>query len=256
MDCRIKIFIALIILMRIPVAIASEKDIGLRVYDDGKVVKIAVKPIAESTSPLRICKGEAIYGVELVTPTHPAATHVRIRLPSGATMALKRACGEPWYPGFGTYKSTTGVYTFGNSDIDWSERQLVNCWAYSCAASTCCTCQGTTRCWNGGCSNSADLAPVSCTYNFAYRNPGWIVDCTKYTGSYTCGDISANLATRTKVCQMQGYTRAIGPVVSMYYSSGEDDTIAYWNATTSAWGIYMPAGSRSYTHDSVKCDCN
>ncbi len=66
--------------------ISAEKgfqDIGLRVYNGTQVVAIAAEPAGTLTSPLRIAKNGAIYGIVLVDPGDPNDSGLRIQTNSG-----------------------------------------------------------------------------------------------------------------------------------------------------------------------------
>lgn len=71
-------------------AFSQEQEIGLTVRDDGEDVLIAVKPVAGSSSPLRIHKDGQTYGIELVGIGHPLATNVHIQTPNNGKKALKK----------------------------------------------------------------------------------------------------------------------------------------------------------------------
>ena len=66
--------------------ISAEKgfqDIGLRVYNGTQIVAIAAEPAGTLTSPLRIAKNGAIYGIVLVEPGDANDSGVRIQTSSG-----------------------------------------------------------------------------------------------------------------------------------------------------------------------------
>ncbi|MBA7505467.1 hypothetical protein ES706_04134 [subsurface metagenome] len=66
--------------------ISAEKgfqDIGLRVYNGAEIVAIAAEPAGTLTSPLRIAKNGAIYGIVLVEPGDANDSGVRIQTSSG-----------------------------------------------------------------------------------------------------------------------------------------------------------------------------
>lgn len=62
----------------------DSSDIGLRVQDGGAVIRIAVELAGTLTSPLRIAKNGVTYGIMLVEPNAPNASHLRISTASGA----------------------------------------------------------------------------------------------------------------------------------------------------------------------------
>ena len=91
-----KIFLfALIVGCSAPTLLAQDRDIGLRLRDDGKDVPIAVRPEADLTSPLRIHKDGNNYCIGLVDVGDPLATNMLINLPTGEIKAFKRYVSEP-----------------------------------------------------------------------------------------------------------------------------------------------------------------
>jgi len=64
-------------------------DIGLRVYNGTRVVKIAGEPLGVLTSPLRIAKNGNIYGVILVDPGDDRDSGVRIQTSSGVRALME-----------------------------------------------------------------------------------------------------------------------------------------------------------------------
>ncbi|MFA5008866.1 MAG: hypothetical protein WC546_06580 [Candidatus Omnitrophota bacterium] len=218
---KIKIILGCFLLAAASICLAQEIDIGLRVREDGENVAIAAKTEATSNSPIRIRKAAANYGVQHVNTNHPAATKVRVRLPSGQIRALKKMCGKPWYAGFGNQNVGTGIYSFNN----WAERSLVNCWV----------------------PYPADSAPASCTFAFW---PFWIIRNSSYDGALKWDQTTAN-----KICQLQGFTRAVSFSRHSFSSPG-DNEIAYWNGN--AWVVRIashPEVDNKYLLD-LKCTCN
>jgi len=83
------VLFSLLIVCTSSTGMAQDHDIGLRLRQDGENVPIAVKPKADSSSPLRIRKDGATYGIELVPPNSPMATKARIKV-DNHKRALKR----------------------------------------------------------------------------------------------------------------------------------------------------------------------
>ncbi len=83
-------FLLLTIFLCLPAAAAwGDIDIGLRLYDGQKIVKIACEPIGTVTSPLRIARDGTIYGIVLVAPGSPTATGIIIQTASGPKALAK-----------------------------------------------------------------------------------------------------------------------------------------------------------------------
>ena len=68
---------------------AGAVDIGLRMQDGAATIKIACEPPGDLASPLRIRKNGETYGILLVDPASPDASHIRIRTSAGVK-ALKK----------------------------------------------------------------------------------------------------------------------------------------------------------------------
>jgi hypothetical protein len=64
-------------------------DAGLRAYDGTAVIKLALETSDQPTSPMRISKGAANYGIVLVPTDSPDASKFRIQTSSG-TKALRK----------------------------------------------------------------------------------------------------------------------------------------------------------------------
>ncbi|MBS3097397.1 hypothetical protein J4209_01230 [Candidatus Woesearchaeota archaeon] len=62
---------------------ACYQDIGLKIFDGTQTVKIAAEPLGTVTSPLRIAKAGAIYGIMLVDPSDAKASKIRIQTNNG-----------------------------------------------------------------------------------------------------------------------------------------------------------------------------
>ena len=58
-------------------------DIGLRVRDGAVTIRIGCEPLGTLTSPVRIRKNGTTYGVVLVDPASPDASHIRVQTSSG-----------------------------------------------------------------------------------------------------------------------------------------------------------------------------
>ncbi|MCP4711127.1 MAG: hypothetical protein GY869_21105, partial [Planctomycetes bacterium] len=83
-------FLLLTIFLCLPAATAwGDIDIGLRLFDGQKIVKIACEPKGTVTSPLRIAKDGTIYGIVLVDPGAPTASGIIIPTPSGPKALAK-----------------------------------------------------------------------------------------------------------------------------------------------------------------------
>src|SRR4030042_491979 len=105
------VLVAFLVVCTVPTVLAQDQDIGFCLRVDGENVPIAVRPETVSTSPLKIYKDGAIYGIELVDVSDQSATKMRISLPSGTVKAIKK------------YVSYTIVYEylFGENDSLFEE---------------------------------------------------------------------------------------------------------------------------------------
>ncbi|MBD3246832.1 MAG: hypothetical protein GF333_07475 [Candidatus Omnitrophica bacterium] len=90
-----KLACGILLIFCLPVLYAQDLDRGLRVYDDGEKVPVAVRPADESNSPLRIHTDGTTYGIELVDPTDPLATNMRINTPRDGIKAIKKYAPQP-----------------------------------------------------------------------------------------------------------------------------------------------------------------
>jgi hypothetical protein len=64
-------------------------DIGLRVRDGAATLRIGCEPAGTLTSPLRIQKNGTTYGIILVDPDSPEASHIRIQTHSRTKAWMK-----------------------------------------------------------------------------------------------------------------------------------------------------------------------
>jgi hypothetical protein len=192
---------------------AQQQDIGLKLRDDNEDVPIAVKPEASSTSPLKVHKNGVNYGIELVDVNHPMATKARVKLPSGEIKALKKFGCEALYPNFGVVAN--GIYSF----TVWGERAIVNCMINSPNSATC------NEWW-----------PVT-----------WVIRPSSREGSLRADQITAD-----KVCQYQGFPRAVNYQIHDYSSPGNNE-IAYWNG--SGWIVQNARTSGNQYLLYLQCSC-
>ncbi len=61
----------------------GQQDIGLRYYNGTKAVAVAAEPVGPVTSPLRVFKNGATYGIELVDPSDACASEIRVQTSTG-----------------------------------------------------------------------------------------------------------------------------------------------------------------------------